>query len=88
MMALEMFPSATWVKKTRRVRRCGRPMSRGPIARRRYADPDKALVMSCLHQLVADGYAEWADRGNGDIEVRFHSGQRFLLARQTITRLA
>jgi hypothetical protein len=87
-MASEMFPVSDLDENTRRVRRCGRAMSRGPFARRRYADPDKALVMSLLEQLVADGYAEWVDRGNGDIEVRFHSGQRFLLARHTITRLA
>jgi hypothetical protein len=74
-MASEMFLVSDLGEKTRRVRRCGGPMSRCPIARRRYADPDKALVMSHLDQLVADGYAEWADRGNGDIEVRFHSGQ-------------
>lgn len=63
-------------------------MSRDPDARGRHADPDKALVMSHLDQLVADGYAEWAERSDGDLEVRFYSGQRFLLARHTITRIA
>jgi hypothetical protein len=82
-----MFPVSDLDGKARRARRCGRVMSRDPIARRRYADPVKALVMSQLDQLVADGYAVWADRDDGDLEVRFHSGQRFLLARHTITRL-
>lgn len=63
-------------------------MSRDAIVRHRYADADKVLVMSHFDRLVADGYAEWADRGDGDLELRFHSGQRFLLARHTITRLA
>jgi hypothetical protein len=83
-----MFPVRDLDEKTQCVRRCSRVTSRDPIARRRYADPDKALVMSQLDQLVADGYAEWAECSDGDLEVRFHSGQRFLLARHTITRLA
>lgn len=62
-------------------------MNSDPNARRSYADADKALVLSHLDQLVADGYAEWAERGNGDLELRFYSGQRFLLARHTVTRL-
>ncbi|MBX9841117.1 MAG: hypothetical protein K2Z80_04835 [Xanthobacteraceae bacterium] len=75
-------------EKTRRVQLFERAMSRDPIARRRYADTDKALVMCHLDQLVANGYAAWAERSNGDLEVRFYSGQRFLLARHTITRIA
>ncbi|MDH7785478.1 hypothetical protein QBD01_001496 [Ochrobactrum sp. 19YEA23] len=50
--------------------------------------PDKALVMKYIGQLVSDGYAEWAALDNGDIEVRFDSGETYLLAETTILRLA
>lgn len=83
-----MFPTSGLDERTRRERRCGRAVKRDHIASRHYADRDKALVMSHLGQLVADGHAEWTELDNGDIELRFYSGQRFLLASQTITRLA
>ena len=50
-------------------------------------DPAKALVMSHIGQLVSDGYAEWSLLDNGDVELRFLSGEIFLLADTTITRL-
>ena len=55
---------------------------RSPACRRRCADPDKALVMSYLDQLVTNGYAEWSERSDGDLELRFNSGQRHLLLRR------
>lgn len=51
-------------------------------------NPDKALVMKYIGQLVADGYAEWAVLDSTEIEVRFTSGETFLLAETTILRLA
>lgn len=51
-------------------------------------NPDKALVMTYIGQLVADGYAEWDMLDNGEIEVRFTSGETYLLADTTILRLA
>lgn len=51
-------------------------------------NPDKALVMRYIGQLVADGYAEWAMLDSGEIEVRFTSGETYLLAETTILRLA
>jgi hypothetical protein len=45
-------------------------------------DPDKALVMTYIGQLVADGYAVWDMIGNGEIEVRFTSGQTDLPPRR------
>jgi hypothetical protein len=67
---------------------CAKRRNHNHNARRHYKDPDKALIMSHLARLVADGYAEWAERSDGDLELRFYSGQRFLLARHTITRIA
>jgi hypothetical protein len=51
-------------------------------------DPDKALVMTYIGQLVADGFAVWAILHNREIEVRFTSGETYLLAETTILRLA
>lgn len=51
-------------------------------------NPDKALVMNYIGQLVADGYAEWGLHENGEVEVRFTSGEAYLLADTTILRLA
>src|SRR5215831_9373565 len=39
------------------------------IAELFYADPAKALVMTYIDQLVADGYAEWDMLENGDIQL-------------------
>lgn len=51
-------------------------------------NPDKALVMKHIGQLVADGYAELEILDNGEAEVRFTSGETYLLAETTILRLA
>jgi hypothetical protein len=56
-------------------------------AGRFYADPAKALVMTYLGQLVGDGYAEWHMLDNGDVELRFYTGEVFLLADTTILRI-
>jgi len=53
-----------------------------------HTDPDKAIVMTCIGQLVADGYAEWTMLDDGDIELSFNSGETFLLAERVIIRLA
>lgn len=50
--------------------------------------PDKALVMTYIGQFVADGFAAWDMLDNGEIEVCFISGERYLLAETTILRLA
>jgi hypothetical protein len=51
-------------------------------------NPDKALVMSYIGRLVADGFAAWEMLDNGEVEVRFTSGETYLLAETTILRLA
>jgi hypothetical protein len=52
------------------------------------ADPDKALVMTYVGQLVANGYAHWAMLDDGKIELSFNSGETFLLAERMVIRLA
>lgn len=51
-------------------------------------NPDKARVMAYIGQLVADGFAVWEKHENGEVEVRFASGEIYLLAETTILRLA
>lgn len=58
------------------------------IARRRYADPARQLVMGRIGDLVRDGAAEWRPLGNDDVELRFASGEVFLLSERTVTRIA
>jgi hypothetical protein len=58
------------------------------IAGHFYRDPARALVMTHIGQFVRDGYANWTVLDNGDVELRFFSGEIFLLADATMTRLA
>ena len=43
--------------------------------------------MQHLGQLVTDGLAEWNMLDNGDIELRFNTGETFLLAETVLIRL-
>jgi hypothetical protein len=52
------------------------------------ADPAKALVMTCIGRFVADGFAEWNLLDNGDIQLRFNTGETFLVTKRVIVRLA
>jgi hypothetical protein len=49
--------------------------------------PTKALVMTYFGQLVSDGFAEWPMLEDDEVELRFVSGEVFLLAETTITRV-
>jgi hypothetical protein len=53
-----------------------------------HAHTAKAIVMSYVGQLVADGYAEWDMLENGDIRLRCRTGETFLLAETVIVRIA
>jgi hypothetical protein len=44
--------------------------------------------MSLLAGLVSSGRAEWQPLPDGNVELRFFSGEIFLLSRTTITRTA
>jgi hypothetical protein len=52
------------------------------------ADHAKEYVMSCLPYLVREGIAEWDMLGNGEIELRFRTGETFLLGKDVVTRTA
>jgi hypothetical protein len=73
--------------KTRREKIRGTAAALEGITGRVYADPAKALVVSYIGQLVGDGYAEWSLLDNGDVELRFFSGEVLLLADSSIARV-
>jgi len=52
-----------------------------------HADPAKVRVMKCMDQFVNDGHAEWDVLDNGDIQLRFNTGETFLLTVTAIVRL-
>lgn len=60
-----------------------------PVARddRSAVDPAKALVIAHLEVLVSDGFAEWSPLDNGEVELRFFSGETFLLGASSVTRI-
>jgi hypothetical protein len=83
-----MFPRGALDAKTRREKLCGTDATSDAIAGLFRGDPAKALVMTYVHRLVVDGYAEWDMLENGDIQLRFQTGETLLLARTMIIRIA
>jgi hypothetical protein len=79
-----MFPRGAFDARTKRETSCGTDTIAGLL----HADPAKALVMAYFRRLVADGHAEWRMLENGDIQLRLHTGEIFLLAKTMITRIA
>jgi hypothetical protein len=82
-----MFPTSGPEAGAWRERSCGILVTPDSLRERLEADPAKALVMSHIGRLVSDGYAEWSLLDNGDVELRFLSGEIFLLADMSITRI-
>jgi hypothetical protein len=83
-----MFPPGARDAKTKRPKCCRIEATRNDIAGPVESNPAKALVMTHLRRLVVDGHAEWDWRENGDIHLRLQTGETFLLADTTITRIA
>lgn len=74
--------------KARPEKSCGTAaLPNGSSVRFRH-DPAKSLVMTHLGQLVRDGFAEWLSLENDEVGLRFVSGEIFLLAEKTVTRIA
>jgi hypothetical protein len=73
--------------KARREKSCGTVATLGGSPDRSHQDPAKSLVMRHLCQLVSDGFAEWRTVADNEIELRFVSGEVFLLAETMITRV-
>jgi hypothetical protein len=57
------------------------------LAERRYSDIAKTLVMSQVVQFVRVGLAQWTELRDGDIEVRFMSGELFHFGKTSIVRV-
>jgi hypothetical protein len=57
------------------------------LAKRRYSDIAEALVMGQVVQFVRVGLAQWNELSNGDIEVRFMSGELFHFGKMSIVRI-
>jgi hypothetical protein len=57
------------------------------IAGLSHVDPAKAHMMKHIDQLVASGFAELDRLDDGDIELRLHTGEMFLLKETVIVRV-
>jgi hypothetical protein len=73
--------------KTRRPRLGAAKAAPDAIAGLVHTDPAKALVITLIGQLVADGNAKWTMLDEGDIELSFNSGETFLLGERVVIRL-
>jgi hypothetical protein len=59
----------------------------GEMAELSHGDPTKARVLKHLDQLVAGGFAELHMLSNGESQLRFHTGETFLLKETVIVRV-
>jgi hypothetical protein len=82
-----MFPIGGLNAKTRRVKSCGTAATLDGIPAHFHDDPTKMLVMTYLDQLVGDGFAEWRMLENEEVELRYVTGEVFLLTDTTVTRI-
>jgi hypothetical protein len=82
-----MFPLGGRDARTRRAKTDRTGAAPDNISGRVYGDSAKALVMAHIRRFVHDGYAEWTMLDSGDVELRFCSGEIFLLADATMTRV-
>jgi hypothetical protein len=74
--------------RTKREKRCRTTPTPDTIAGLVHADPAKVRVLTYIRRLVAEGYAEWHMLEDGDIWLRFRTGETYLLAKTTIARIA
>jgi hypothetical protein len=82
-----MFAAGGLNAKTRHMKSCGTAAILDGVPERFRHAPAKALVMTYFGQLVSDGFAEWRMLEDNEIELRFVSGEVFLLAETMITRV-
>jgi hypothetical protein len=82
-----MFAIGGLDAKIRRDKSCGTATTLDRVPERFRRDPAKSLVMTYFGKLVSDGFAEWRMLEFDEVELRFVSGEVFLLAETTITRI-
>ena len=68
--------------------RCGTTATPAATARLFHPDPAKLLVMNFISQLVTDAFAAWETLDDGEIELRFSTGEAFLLVEEAVLRSA
>lgn len=83
-----MFSNGGLKARTSRRKLPGTEKAIGALIALAKDNPDKAFVMSYIGRLVAGGFAVWELLETGEVEVRFASGETYLLAETTILRLA
>lgn len=83
-----MFARGGFDARAPESRRRGSGKADGPLVSPGRDQPGKALVMTYISQLVADGHAHYRMLDDGEAEVRFASGEVYLLGNATILRLA
>jgi hypothetical protein len=82
-----MFTIGGLHARTRRAKSCGTATQPGQSQERFRHKSAKSLVMTYLEQFVSDGSAEWRVLEDDVLELRFVSGEVFVLADTTITRV-
>jgi hypothetical protein len=70
-----------------RERSCGTVADFAGFTKHLRNDEAKQLVKRYCDWLVSEGYAEWRARDDNDVELRLGSGEVFLFADTTITRI-
>jgi hypothetical protein len=83
-----MLPRGGFDAKASRERRCVTEATPDAIAALAHGDPAKALVLNDIALFVAGGYAECRRRDSGEIELRFDTGETFILADSVVVRVA
>ena len=83
-----MHPRHALRAKRTREKRQLKKASAETIADFAQTNPAKARMMAYFRELVAGGYAEWEMLDNGTIQLRFKTGETYLLEKATITRTA
>jgi hypothetical protein len=82
-----MIPRGGFDATASRRRLCGTEATPDVIAGLDFADPVKAFVMRYISQLVACGFATWKLLDNGEVELKFTTGETFILSEDAIVRL-
>jgi hypothetical protein len=82
-----MLPRGGFDAKASRRRQSESHGASDAIAGLVHADPAKTLVMTFIGRLIADGFAEWKMVDNGEIELRFSTGETYTLGQKAVVRL-
>jgi hypothetical protein len=88
MEGLMMLPRGGFEAKASRGECWGTEVTPDAIAALAHGDAAKIFVLSCISQLLARGCAERRARDSDEIELRFGTGETFILTESAILRVA